>query len=298
MKNIAAGEPFPGCREDFDSDDAWQYWRTLETAHLSQLTLVLVQFNPELAKSAPTEMIAKKRAGSRPGSIYGSASPSTVRNGSIGSRRSLALSPHMSMLSETDYVDVAEEIAENDDEVEAGHNFTYIPPNPKKYFRRLLEFCLEADLAAMRDPNVSDDDQVSLGILSPLHLELINECALRWRISQPYRAACFLDIIRQLYDRNEVPLDCVPEALGAVSKVMHEISYEKWPVADVGAAPLLLPARAYACEGRLSRYCLRWDRQHISEHRLPRDGQCAEPEARRRHAIHRSAPAAPGDQAA
>ncbi|KAI0033497.1 hypothetical protein K488DRAFT_84857 [Vararia minispora EC-137] len=228
LKNIAAGEPFPGCREDFDTDDAWQYWRTLETSHLSQLTILLVQLNPELAKSAPTESITRKR----PGSVY--SSTPAVRNGSISSRRSMALSPHTPMLSESDrdYVDVGEEIVENDEEVQVGHNFTFIPLNPKKYYRRLLELCLEADLSAMRDPNVDDNDQVSLGILSGPHLELINECALRWRISQPYRAACFLDIIKQLYERNEVPLECVPEALAAVLKVMHEISFDKWPTQD------------------------------------------------------------------
>jgi len=120
-----------------------------------------------------------------------------------------------------------------EDEVEAGQNFTYIPPNPRKFYRRLLEHCLDTDLKAMRDPNVNDDDQVSLGILSPAHIEVINECALRWRISQPYRTACFLDLIKQLYERNEVPLDCVPEALGTVSKVLHEISLDKWPTQDV-----------------------------------------------------------------
>ena len=122
---------------------------------------------------------------------------------------------------------------ENDDEVQAGHHFTYIPPNPKKYYKRLLELCLDRDLAAMHDPNVNDDDQVSLGILSPSYIELINECALRWRIPQTYRAACFLDLIKHLYERNEVPLDCVPEALGGISKVMNEISFDKWNINDV-----------------------------------------------------------------
>jgi hypothetical protein len=131
-------------------------------------------------------------------------------------------------LTEADF-----EAKEDDEEVQVGHNFTYIPPNPKKYYKRLLELCLDGDLAAMHDPNVNDDDQVSLGILSHPHIELINECALRWRISQTYRAACFLDLIKHLFERNEVPLDCVPEALGGISKVMNEISFEKWTISDV-----------------------------------------------------------------
>ncbi len=181
--------------------------------------VVIVQFNPELAKSTPNDVLPKRS----------SVRPLTGRSASISSRRSVvALSQN---LTDADF-----EAEEDDEEVKVGHNFTYIPPNPKKYYKRLLELCLEGDLAAMHDPNVNDDDQVSLGILSAPHIELINECALRWRISQPYRAACFLDLIKQLYERNEVPLDCVPEALGGIAKVMNEISYDKWPTNDVRAS--------------------------------------------------------------
>lgn len=178
--------------------------------------VVLVQFNPELAKSTPNDVLPKRS------SVRGSALAG--RSGSISSRKSFAVSQNV-----TD----ADDAEEEDDEVQAGHNFTYIPPNPKKYYKRLLELCLETDLAAMHDPNVNDDDQVSLGILSPPQIELINECALRWRIPQTYRAACFLDLIKHLYERNEVPLDCVPEALGGIGKVMNETSFDKWNSYDV-----------------------------------------------------------------
>ena len=186
--------------------------------------VVIVQFNPELAKSTPNDVLAKRS----------SIRPLTGRSASISSRRSVvALSQN---LTDADF-----EAEEEDEEVKVGHNFTYIPPNPKKYYKRLLELCLEGDLAAMHDPNVNDDDQVSLGILSPPHIELINECALRWRISQPYRAACFLDLIKQLYERNEVPLDCVPEALGGIAKVMNEITFDKWPISDVRPSIIARP---------------------------------------------------------
>ncbi|KAI9463515.1 hypothetical protein F5148DRAFT_1211265 [Russula earlei] len=219
LKNIAANEPFPGCREDFDTEGAWHYWKTLETSHLSQLMVILVQFNPELAKSTPNDVLPKRS------SVRASQNTLTGRSGSVSSRKSIvAISQN---LTDADF-----EAEEEDDEVQVGHNFTYIPPNPKKYYKRLLELCLDADLAAMHDPNVNDDDQVSLGILSTPHIELINECALRWRISQAYRSACFLDLIKQLYERNEVPLDCIPEALGGIAKVMHEITFDKWNIND------------------------------------------------------------------
>jgi hypothetical protein len=124
---------------------------------------------------------------------------------------------------------------ENEDMTE---EFTFIPPSPRKYYHRLVEYCLIADLEVMLSPEVDDNDEVSLGILSPAHIELINECALRWRIEHPYRAACFLDLVRQFYERNDVPMECVPEALQAVSKVIQETELDLWPIQDVRTSSL------------------------------------------------------------
>ncbi|EIN05310.1 hypothetical protein PUNSTDRAFT_92196 [Punctularia strigosozonata HHB-11173 SS5] len=225
LKNINAGSPFPGRREDFDSDAAWQYWRTLETSHLSQLMVVMVQLNPELAKSTPSDAFPQSPGGSaRPGSIYSQTGSFHPSRGSISSRKSF--------LAGSGNPDAVSAEIDGDDEIQVGHNFTFIPPNPKKYYRRLLEICITADLEAMFSDAVNDDDEVSLGILTPPHIELINECALRWRIGQPYRAACFLDLVKQFYERNDVPLECIPEALQTIHKVMTEIELDKWPIQD------------------------------------------------------------------
>ncbi|KAF5376074.1 hypothetical protein D9615_007711 [Tricholomella constricta] len=225
LKNINAGAPFPGRREDFDSDAAWNHWKTLETTHLQQLMVIMVQFNPELAKSTPSEVLSPSQTSSaRPGSLYSSFdSPGgmSTRHASISSRRSLFVD-NRSTYGEVD----------GDEEVPVGHHFTFIPPNPRKFYRRLLEYCLVADLEIMLSPEVDDNDEVSLGILSPPHLELINECALRWRIGHSYRVSCFLDLVKQFYERNDVPLECIPEALQSVTKVMHETDLDQWPVQD------------------------------------------------------------------
>lgn len=228
LKNINAGASFPGRREDFDSDTAYSHWRTLETSHLQQLMVAMVQFNPELAKSSPSSVLPSAQpSNARPGSYYPpSDSPSspTARHGSISSRRSLFINPY-------DYSgDDLEE--EGDEELPVGHHFTFIPPHPRKFYKRLLELCLIADLEIMLSPEVDDNDEVSLGILSPSHIELLNECALRWRIGHSFRAACFLDLVKQFFERNDVPMECIPEALQNVSKVMNENDLEQWPVHD------------------------------------------------------------------
>ena len=158
------GAPFPGRREDFDSEAAWQNWRIIEASQLQQLMDIIVQFNPELAKSTPNDVIP------------------------------------------------------------IGHHFTFIPPNPKKFYKRLVEYCLTSDLELMLSP---------VGILSHAHIELINECALRWRIGHPYRATCFLDLVKQFYERNDLPMECILEALQSVTKVIQETELGLWPVQDV-----------------------------------------------------------------
>lgn len=225
MKNINAGVPFPGRREDFESEAAWQHWKTQETTQLQQMMVAMVSFNPELAKSTPSDVlpsVGTSSSSTRPGSVYSQNQPSS-RHGSISTIHGVG----------GDFVDVTAPEDGDEDDIEVGHHFTYIPPNPKRFYKRLLELCLIADLEVMLSPEVDDNDEVSLGILSTTHIDLINECAIRWRIGHPYRASCFLDLVKQFYERNDVPLECIPEALQNVVRAMHDIELEQWPLQDV-----------------------------------------------------------------
>ena len=226
-----AGAPFPGRREDFDSEAAWQHWRTTEASQLQQLMVIMVQSNPELARSTPTDVPASFQTSNagRPGSMYSQHDlPTSMRHSSVSSHRSM-----FSLNGEPSTGGNGYDDPEGDDVIPIGHHFTLIPPNPKKFYKRLVEYCLNSDLEVMLSPEVDDNDEVSLGILSHAHIELINECALRWRIGHPYRAACFLDLVKQFYERNDVPMECIPEALQSVTKVIQETELEFWPVQDV-----------------------------------------------------------------
>jgi hypothetical protein len=192
--------------------------------------VAMMSLNPELAKSMPSDNSSIYSPSGRPGSVYSPRidSPSgTKRHTSIGSRRSF-LGGAPSEVEETDGDDDDE-----DEEIRVGHNFTFIPPNPRKFYRRLVEYCLVTDLELMFSPEVDDADEVPLSILSPPHVELISECALRWRISHTYRTTCFLDLIKQLFERGDVPMECVPEALQGVTKILHDLEIDMWPILDV-----------------------------------------------------------------
>ncbi|KAG9310974.1 hypothetical protein JVU11DRAFT_8852 [Chiua virens] len=215
LKNINAGAPFPGRREDFVSDAAWNQWRTLETSHLSQLIMAFMASNPELANSIPADDGNSSLSTSpRLGSVYAVTSGTSNRHigaTSIGSRRSM----YGGTSGGDDVPESLQEGIEGDEEIRVGHNFTYIPPNPKRFYKRLVEYCLTTDLETMFGPEVDDADEVPLTILSPPHTNLINECVVRWRIGQPYRATCFLELIKEFYER-----------------ILHDLEIDKWPTQD------------------------------------------------------------------
>jgi hypothetical protein len=193
----------------------------------------MMAMNPELAKSMPADSSSAYGASPRPGSVYSSTPQGAVNRHasttSVGSRRSIFVgAAGGDGVPET----VSEDI-DGDEEIRVGHNFTFIPPNPRRFYKRLVEYCLAADLDTMFGPEVDDADEVPLTILSAPHVALINECAVRWRIGQPYRSTCFLESIKQFYERGDVPMDCIPEALQAVSKVVHDLEVDRWPIQDV-----------------------------------------------------------------
>ncbi|KIY65186.1 hypothetical protein CYLTODRAFT_357221 [Cylindrobasidium torrendii FP15055 ss-10] len=234
LKNINSGAAFPGRRDDFDSESAWTHWKTLESTHIQQLLLAVVSSKPELGKSLPSDVSPSYKtsspnprpyhdSGPRPYSSFDATTPAS-RTPSVSSRRSFY------GISNTSNSETLNE--EDEDEIQVGHNFTFIPSNPKRFYKRLLEICLLADLEAMRSPDVDENEEVPLGILSQGHHDLLNECAIRWRIPNSYKATVFMDTIRQFYERDEVPFECIPEALSSIEKAMAELELDNWPAQD------------------------------------------------------------------
>ena len=182
----------------------------------------MVQYNPELAKSNPSDR-GQSATGARPGSLYSVTNPGSNRPRHLES---------ISISSQSFPGDLDGLIGSDDEgSGSSGNQFTYIPPNPRKYYKKLIEKCVEHDLRAMH--TLPEDQEVSLGILSPGHLDVINECALRWRIMQSYRVSCFLDVIKYKYEREEVPLECIPEGMTLVEKALQEQEIDKWHNQDV-----------------------------------------------------------------
>lgn len=112
--------------------------------------------------------------------------------------------------------------------------FTYVPPDPRAAYRELLARCLDWDLEILK--TLPEDEDVSLGILSPQHVALLQECATRWRLPSSFRSWVFLDAIVQRAEQGLVPTACIHEATGMVGKISAEMPVDSWAVSDVSAS--------------------------------------------------------------
>jgi hypothetical protein len=109
--------------------------------------------------------------------------------------------------------------------------FTFIPPDPRTTYRDLLAVCLDWDLEILK--TLPEDEDVSLGILSADHVDLLSECAMRWRLPSSFRAWVFLEAIVDRCEKGLVPAACIHEATGIIAKVSEETAIDQWATSDV-----------------------------------------------------------------
>ena len=42
-----------------------------------------------------------------------------------------------------------------------------------------------------------------------------------------------MDVIKYKYERDEIPMECIPEGLQVIAKALHDFEFNKWPKQDV-----------------------------------------------------------------
>jgi hypothetical protein len=110
-------------------------------------------------------------------------------------------------------------------------SFTYIPDNQQDQYGLLLRRCLSFDLDMMA--TLPEDEEVSLGILSARHLELLSECAIRWRITPAWRHVVLLDAMLSHFSQGSVPFECLIDAFEGCVKLIAEVPVRTWAIKDV-----------------------------------------------------------------
>ena len=201
-------------KDDFDLDEAFESWRKGEFSDLSQMMLAIVQSSPELAKQSSA------------GGLPAFKSPTAAQNDAQYSELGKQLSNQSEAGAESSYVidqpvDMSGLNLGDNSPRDSGTgsmdgdeaSFTYIPPDARAYYRQVLSVALTHDL---QDddlaPSAATEDTPAIKLLSKQSSELLNEIALRWRIPQFTRMVLFLDVMREKYVRQEIPLDTLDAA--------------------------------------------------------------------------------------
>ncbi|ODQ53443.1 hypothetical protein SAICODRAFT_114863 [Saitoella complicata NRRL Y-17804] len=216
INNINANSPAVLQEDDFQSEEAYQQWKTIELKQLSQMISDMIEGNPELTLNPNGEAV------------------STLLSNGNGQRRSAsdaATNPNrLSMISNGGDMDrvrrthgASKSIASMQD-LEGGA--TLVPPDPKRFYRHLMEMCLSRDLALKLSGENPDAPMISRA-----HSELLVECCQRWRMLQAYRVASFLDAIKTKFVDGEVGLEVVDEAFHH-ALTMHDGDFESWCFPD------------------------------------------------------------------
>lgn len=195
---INTNQPFPGRREDFASQQAYDSWVAREKKYLNGLMTVMVM-NPNLTITNKSEQDVGSTnllsAGRRP-------STESKRASFYGSGNS------------DDFI------------------YTFIPNDPRTYFRLLMNMCIDLDT------NIAPDaEKAKTSVLSQASDDLLRECSNTWRLSAPFRSVLYLELIKTRMDTEEIDIydaiDDAREAIRALDKCLKENEIQNWTINDV-----------------------------------------------------------------
>ncbi|EWC45810.1 hypothetical protein DRE_05147 [Drechslerella stenobrocha 248] len=106
--------------------------------------------------------------------------------------------------------------------------FTFIPPNPREYFRVLLKMCFDNHAGPAAE---SESDDYHPPVLSFEELSLIEACAVRWRIPAFSKGVMVLSLIREMYTESRADLDTIDKAFEFI-KASVTTPWQYWTIPD------------------------------------------------------------------
>lgn len=240
-------------REDFDLDEAYEAWKKAEGPDLSQMMLSIVQSNPELAKSTVSASLPQFNA-----QANGSQSS---ESGLSDLSRSLTGDAEKNSYVLDHPVDVSGlNLGEDGSDTPEDENvFTFIPPDPRAFYRFILSQALTHDLSdGGMAPSQPTSEAPPMKLISKQSSELLNEICLRWRIPHFSRVVLFLDVIKDKFVDQEINLETLDSAFSFVKEPVAETNNkrsstimpassvledrQKWTVSDFATMRQLLSA--------------------------------------------------------
>jgi hypothetical protein len=195
-------------RDDFADEEAYEVWKRGEGPDLSQMMLAIMQANPQLAKSTPGGALPQFNALGQD-SIEPSFPDLSRQISDKSNRTSYVIDQpfDLSSLSFSDGTDLTESI------------YTFIPSDPRSFYRAILAHALMYDLKDQRlEATEATSEVPSMKLLSKQSTELLSEICLRWRIPASSRVVLFLDVIREKFVDQEIDINVVDQAFTFVKE--------------------------------------------------------------------------------
>ena len=204
--------------DDFDLEEAYEAWKKAESPDLSQMMLAIVQSNPELAKStARSNLPHFTSAGGSPEASDSGYSDLSRKMSEVSDVSSYIIDQPVDM-SSVNLGDNNSEIQQDED-----NTFTFIPPDPRSYYRFILSLALTHDLQDdSLQPSRPTAETPAIKLLSKPSTELLNEVCLRWRIPFVSRIILFLDVVREKFIENTITLETLDEAFTFIKEPLPE----------------------------------------------------------------------------
>ncbi|KAK1076134.1 hypothetical protein LTR33_009215 [Friedmanniomyces endolithicus] len=202
---------------DFHLDEAFEAWRRGEFADLGQMMLEIVKSDPGLAKTSTSGGVLALKAPTQTsdGAMYGDISRQMSAGAEADGGYALDQPVDMSQLN-LDSGSPRDSAMGEQETV----GFTFIPPDARAYYRQVVKVAFTHDLADEELAAGADGEPAKL--LSRQSMDLLNEVALRWRIPQFTRLVLFLDVVREKYQHQEVPLETLDAAFVSVKEPTPE----------------------------------------------------------------------------
>ncbi|ORX59569.1 hypothetical protein DM01DRAFT_1282559 [Hesseltinella vesiculosa] len=117
--------------------------------------------------------------------------------------------------------------ASEEDPHRSSNGFTFIPDNPRGYFERMMNMCMDFDTQV-----IPSSERAKTSVLSQQSDELLRECFRTWRLTSSFRAVLYLQLIKDRYDRGIFGFDDITEGLHKLDRAIKETEVHAWTMAD------------------------------------------------------------------
>lgn len=178
---------------DFDLEEGYQAWKKAETPDLSQMIAEILQARPELVKASSD---ATKPAVTEGEQVQSAAPKPAAPTPATQSRPQ-----NIEIPSDTSFLSLEDDSPSQGTPDEL--SFTFIPPDPRAYYRCILMHVMTFDL--LHAPEATEGGTAPPP-LSKKSIELLTELCIRWRIPQFSRLVLFLDVAAQKFLDQEIGL--------------------------------------------------------------------------------------------